>query len=147
MFACQLLRPAHDCKYDYGVPGRSCSGHICMGCRLYYPLCSPPNHRHHSLLSSGHLHCVSCTLSILPSQLQHKHKCQSLCFPVWTNSVQTMSRPSQDASNLQSRSSLGSEMVVVRLTPPLSFLLKVMPGGRLLSRIPKPSSSFSISFL
>ena len=49
--------------------------------------------------------------------------------------------------NSQSRSSLGSEMVVVKLTPPLSFLLKVMPGGRLLSRIPNPSSSFSISFL
>lgn len=49
--------------------------------------------------------------------------------------------------NLQSRSSLGSEMVVVRLTPPLSFLLKVMPGGRLFRRMPNPSNSFSISFL
>ena len=48
---------------------------------------------------------------------------------------------------LHSRSSLGSEMVVVKLTPPLSFLRKVMPGGRLLSRMPKPSSSFSISRL
>lgn len=38
-------------------------------------------------------------------------------------------------------------MVVVKLTPPLSFFRKVIPGGLLLRRIPKPSSSFSISLL
>lgn len=54
---------------------------------------------------------------------------------------------SKKPGDSHSRSSLGSEMVVVRLTPPLSFLLKVMPGGLLFSLIPNPSSSFSISFL
>ena len=43
-----------------------------------------------------------------------------------------------------SRSSLGSCTVVLMVMPPLSFFLKVMAGGRLFRRIPKPSSSFSI---
>ena len=46
-----------------------------------------------------------------------------------------------------SRSSLGLEMVVVKLSPPLSFRRKVIAGGCLFSRMPKPSSSCSISFL
>ena len=37
--------------------------------------------------------------------------------------------------------------VAVKLMPPLSFFLKPMLGGLLLRRIPKPSSSCSISFL
>lgn len=37
--------------------------------------------------------------------------------------------------------------VAVKLMPPLSFFLKPMLGGCLFSRIPKPSSSCSISFL
>lgn len=37
--------------------------------------------------------------------------------------------------------------VVVKLMPPLSFFLKPMLGGFLLRRMPKPSSSCSISFL
>uniref|UniRef100_A0A0E9WLQ6 Uncharacterized protein n=1 Tax=Anguilla anguilla TaxID=7936 RepID=A0A0E9WLQ6_ANGAN len=37
--------------------------------------------------------------------------------------------------------------VAVKLMPPLSFFLKPMLGGFLLSRMPKPSSSCSISFL
>lgn len=37
--------------------------------------------------------------------------------------------------------------VAVKLMPPLSFFLKPMFGGCLLSRIPKPSNSCSINFL
>lgn len=37
--------------------------------------------------------------------------------------------------------------VAVKLMPPLSFFLKPMLGGCLFSRMPKPSSSCSISFL
>ena len=37
--------------------------------------------------------------------------------------------------------------VAVKLMPPLSFFLKPILGGCLLSRMPKPSSSCSISFL
>ena len=38
-------------------------------------------------------------------------------------------------------------MVVVKLRPPFSLRRKVIPGGPLFRRMPKPSSSCSISFL
>lgn len=41
----------------------------------------------------------------------------------------------------------GRRTVAVKLMPPLSFFLNPMLGGCLLSRMPKPSSSCSISFL
>ncbi len=46
-----------------------------------------------------------------------------------------------------SRSRRGLERVVVKLMPPFSLRRKVMPGGCLFRRMPKPSSSCSISFL
>ena len=46
-----------------------------------------------------------------------------------------------------SRSSLGFGTLVAKLMPPFSLRRKVMAGGFLFRRMPKPSSSCSISFL
>ena len=50
-------------------------------------------------------------------------------------------------SLIKSRSSSDWGTMTCRLIPPLSFFLKMMLGGALFIRIPKPSSSFSRIFL